>query len=370
MIRLCQPLIGEEEKRAVLAVLESGQLAQGPTVRRFEEAFARFVGAREAPGRAPVWAVAVSSGTAALVVALQAHGIGPSDEVITTPFTFAATANAVLLAGARPVFVDVREEDFNIDPGLIEARITPRTRALLAVHLFGHPADMAAIGDIAARHGLAVIEDAAQAVGATFEGRPVGSFGSGCFSFYATKNITTGEGGMITTDDPALADRARLLRDHGQRRRYVSESLGQNLRLTEMAAALGLAQLEKLPAFNEARRANAAYLSERLRGVITPVERPGCRHVYHQYTVRVAGGHRDALAAALRQRGIETGVYYPVPVHRQPLYRHLGYNERLPVAERLSEEVLSLPVHPGLSRADLDLIVAAVAEALGAKVTP
>ncbi len=374
MIRLSQPLIGEEEKRAVLAVLESGRLAQGPVVRRFEEAFARFVGVREA--------VAVSSGTAALIVALQAHGIGPGDEVITTPFTFAATANAILLVGARPVFVDVREEDFNIDPRLIEERITPRTRALLPVHLFGHPADMAAIGDIAARHSLTVIEDAAQAAGASLEGRAVGSFGTGCFSFYASKNMTTGEGGMITTNDPALAERMRLLRHHGQRQRYVSESLGQNLRLTEVAAALGLAQLEKLPAFNEARRANAAYLSERLRGavpagrqVITPVERPGCRHVYHQYTVRVPspevsppqveGGRRDALAAHLRQRGIETGVYYPVPLHRQPLYRDLGYADHLPVAERLSGEALSLPVHPGLTCADLDLIVDAVAEAVG-----
>ena len=375
MIRLCQPLIGEEEKRAVLAVLESGQLAQGPVVRRFEEAFARFIGVREA--------VALSSGTAALLVALQAHGIGPGDEVITTPFTFAATANAVLLAGARPVFVDVREEDFNIDPRLIEDRITPRTRALLPVHLYGHPADLAAIGEVAARHGLAVIEDAAQAVGASFQGRPVGSSsagggsahvgGTGCFSFYATKNMTTGEGGMITTEDAALAERARLLRDHGQRQRYVSDSLGQNLRMTEMAAALGLAQLEKLPGFNETRRANAAYLSEKLRGVITPSERPDCRHVYHQYTVRVPTGRRDALASHLHRRGIETGVYYPVPLHRQPLYRGLGYDDRLPVAEKLSGEVLSLPVHPGLSRGDLDLIVEAVAEALSPeaeRVTP
>jgi perosamine synthetase len=350
-IRLSVPLMGDEERRAVLAVLESGQLAQGPRVREFEEAFASMCGVREA--------VAVSSGTAALVVALLAHGIGADDEVITTPFSFVASANAVLLAGARPVFVDVREGDFNIDPALIESRITPRTKALLPVHLFGHPCDMGAIVELADRHDLTLVEDASQAVGASVAGRRVGGFGTGCFSFYATKNVTTGEGGMITTDDPALAEKARRIRDHGQVERYESESLGYNFRMTEMAAALGLAQLAKLETFTEARRANAGHLSEGLRGVATPGERSGCRHVYHQYTVRVATG-RDELAARLREEGIETGVFYRTPIHRQPLYRRLGYEEGLPVAERLSGEVLSLPVHPGLSQADLDAVVAAV----------
>ncbi len=350
-IRISQPLLGEEEQQAVLRVLESGQLAQGARVHEFEAAFARMCGVRDA--------VAVSSGTAALLVALLAHGVGLGDEVITTPFSFVATANAVLLAGARPVFVDVREDDFNIDPELIESRITPRTKALLPVHLYGHPCDMEAIVAIAGRHGLALVEDACQAVGASAAGRKAGSFGSGCFSFYATKNMTTGEGGMIATDDPAVAEQARRIRDHGQVERYESELLGYNFRMTEMAAALGLAQLAKLEKFTEARRANARYLSERLRGVQTPAERPGCRHVYHQYTVRVAAG-RDELAARLREEGIETGVFYRVPIHRQPLYRRLGYRDSLPVAERLSREVMSLPVHPGLSRAELDFVVAAV----------
>lgn len=357
MIRIAQPLLGEEEEEAVLAVLRSGQLAQGPVVRRFEEAFARYVGVREA--------VAVSSGTAALQVALLAHGIGAGDEVITSPFTFAATANAILATGARPVFADVSEEDFNLDPARAEERIGERTRALLPVHLYGQPADLEALSTQARRHGLALIEDACQAVGASFGGRRAGSFGTGCFSFYATKNMTTGEGGMIMTDDAELAARARLLRDHGQRRRYVSDTLGLNLRLTEVAAAVGLAQLQKLDAFNERRRANARYLTERLSGLATPREIPGRRHVYHQYTVRLSRG-RDALLRHLRDKEIEASVFYPVPVHKQPLYRGLGYRQRLPVAERLSREVLSLPVHPGLTRKDLDAVVSAVREGLAA----
>jgi len=355
MIRIAQPLLGEEEEQAVLAALRSGRLAQGPLVRRFEEAFARYIGVREA--------VAVSSGTAALHVALLAHGVGPGDEVVTSPFTFVATANAVLATGARPVFADVSEEDFNLDPARAGECINERTRALLPVHLYGQPADMEALMALARRHGLALVEDACQAVGASFGGRKVGSFGTGCFSFYATKNMTTGEGGMITTDDPELAARARLLRDHGQRRRYVSEALGYNLRMTEVAAALGLTQLQKLDALNERRRANARYLTEHLPGATTPRELPGRHHVYHQYTIR-AGRGRDALLGYLRDRDVEAAVFYPLPVNKQPLYRGLGYRQRLPVAERLSREVLSLPVHPGLSWEELDAVASAVREGL------
>jgi dTDP-4-amino-4,6-dideoxygalactose transaminase len=361
VIPISTPLIGDEEKAAVLAVLESGQLSQGPRVRSLEEAFAAMCGTREA--------VAVSSGTAALMIVLLAQGVGPGDEVITSPFTFAATANAVLFTGARPVFVDVSDVDFNVDPALIEAAVTPRTKALLPVHIFGHPCDMAAIMAIAQRHGLTVIEDACQAHGAAIGGRRAGSFGTGCFSFYATKNMTTGEGGMITTNDPELAQKARCARDHGQTARYRTESLGYNFRMTEMAAAIGLAQLSKLSEFNERRRANARYLSERLRSVIAPIERPGCYHVYHQYTVRVPsaeGGsseERDRLAAHLEQAGVQSAVHYPTPVHRQPLYVSLGYHDDLPVAERLSCEVLSLPVHPALTADDLATIVSAVNQA-------
>jgi perosamine synthetase len=361
MIPIARPLIGDEEEAAVLAALYSDRLAQGQRVRELEERFASFCGTREA--------VAVSSGTAALMTALAVHGLGPGDEVITTPFTFAATANAVLFTGARPVFVDVRGDDFDIDPSLIEAKITPNTRAILPVHLYGQTCDMEAIMSIARKHGLFVVEDAAQAHGARVDGKVAGSFGTGCFSFYATKNMTTGEGGMITTGDPAIAEKARRFRSHGESSRYVSESLGYNFRMTEILAAIGLAQLRVLPGRNEQRRANAAYLTEHLGGVITPKEMPGRYHVYHQYTVRVPSPDgtstaRDALAAKLTEAGIQTKVFYPVPVYRQPLYLDLGYRDRLSVAEQLSREVLSLPVHPALRPDDLNTIVGAVNEAM------
>jgi perosamine synthetase len=364
VIRISQPIIGEEEQQAVLGALRSGQLVQGPHVAEFEEAFARYAGARHA--------VAVSSGTSALVIALAAHGIGPGDEVIVPAFTFAATANAVLLAGATPVLADIREDDFNIDPAAVEAALTPRTRALLPVHLFGHPCDLTALREIGARRGAVLIEDAAQAAGASWEGAKTGSTGTACFSFYATKNITTGEGGMIVTDDDAVAGRARVLRNQGEGERYRTDLLSGNHRMTEVAAALGLAQLPKLDAWNERRRANAAWLSGHLEGVTAPAERPGARHVYHQYTVRAGAAPedrhqpvpRDALRARLRERGIEAAVYYERCVHQQPLYQARGIGGRFPVAERAAAEVLSLPVHPALSQDDLARIAAAVNEAL------
>lgn len=267
MIPISLPLLGEEEKRAVLETIDSGQLAQGRRVKAFEEAFAAVCGVRHA--------IATSSGTTALHAAVLAHGIGPGDEVITTPFTFIASANAAIFVGARPVFVDIDERTYNIDPGRIEAAISPRTKAILPVHLFGNPCDMETIMDIAAKHGLVVIEDACQAHGATVGGRKVGSFGTGCFSFYPTKNITTAEGGIITTNDDELADRVRLIRSHGQRERYYHEMIGYNFRMTEIQAAIGLVQLGKLEQFNVARRTHAEYLTARLRGVIVPTETPG-----------------------------------------------------------------------------------------------
>jgi perosamine synthetase len=351
MIPISKPLLGEEEFEAVRQVMASGYVVQGPRTAAFEEAFAQVCGVR--------YAVATSSGTSALHIALLAHGIGPGDEVITTPFTFIASASAILFTGARPVFVDVEAETFNIDPAQIEARITARTRAILPVHLYGHPCDMGRIMEIAQRHGLVVIEDAAQAVGAEYHGQRVGSFGTGCFSLYATKNVTSVEGGMITTDDADLADRARLLRSHGQRERYYHESLGYNLRMTDIQAAIGLVQLGKLEAYTAARQANAAYLSAHLRGVITPTVRHGCRHVFHQYTIRVADG-RDEAVRRLNEAGVGTGIFYPLPLHHQKVFRDRGYDECLPVAERLAQEVISLPVHPALTPADLEQIVAAV----------
>ncbi len=351
MIPIAVPLLGEEEKQAILRVIDSRQLAQGAQVEAFETAFADFCGAKHA--------IATSSGTTALHTALLAHGIGPGDEVITSPFTFIASANAVLFCGAKPVFVDIDEHTYNIDPCLIEAAITPRTKAVLPVHIFGYPSDMAAVMEIAARYGLVVVEDACQAHGASVEGRKVGTFGTGCFSFYPTKNITTAEGGIVTTNDDQIADRARLIRNHGQRQRYYHEAIGYNFRMTEIQAAIGVVQLRKLEQFTATRRANAAYLTQRLQGVRTPHEAPGYRHVYHQYTIRV-GNDRDRLAKHLRERGIATGIYYPLPVHRQVAYQRLGYSDDLPVAERACAEVLSLPVHPALTSEDLDDIVEGV----------
>jgi dTDP-4-amino-4,6-dideoxygalactose transaminase len=348
MIPVARPILGEEEIEAVAAVLRSGNLVQGRLVEQFERQFSEIVGVKHA--------VAVSTGTAALHVALLAHGVGPGDEVITTPFTFVATANAVLFTGARPVFVDICEDTFNIDPALIEAKVTPRTKAVLPVHLYGHPADMPAIGEVAGKHGLAIVEDAAQAHGAAIGDRKVGSFGTACFSFYATKNVTTAEGGIVTTNDDRIAERLRLLRSHGQRERYRHEILGYNYRLTDLQAAIGLVQLQRLEGFTRKRIANADYLSTRLHNVITPQTRPGNRHVFHQYTVRVLSGRDDAVQF-LSTAGVGTGVHYPLPVHRQPLYLDLGYRECLPTAERACREVLSLPVHPSLSEQDLEAIV-------------
>ena len=352
MIPIARPLISDEEKQAVLQVLESGMLAQGPTVEAFERAFAELCGVEHA--------VATSSGTTALHVALLAHGIGPGDEVITTPFTFIATANAILYVGAKPVFVDIDPATFNIDPSLIEVAITSRTKAILPVHLFGLPADLDLILEIAEQYGLPVIEDACQAHGATYGDRCVGSFGTGCFSFYPTKNMTSAEGGMITTDDAALADYCREVRQHGMRRRYYHDRLGYNFRMTDVHAAIGLAQLQKLNGFNQARRANATYLSQHLRDVTTPTTPAGRTHVYHQYTVRVPDAQRDIVLDGLRAQGVSAGVYYPVPIHRQHLYRDLGYDDHLPNAERAAHEVLSLPVHPALTGEDLKRIVNAV----------
>ena len=352
MIPIAKPLIGDEEKQAVLQVLESGMLAQGPAVEAFEHAFAELCGVEHA--------IATSSGTTALHVALLAHGIGPGDEVITTPFTFIATANAILYAGARPVFVDIDPATYNIDPSLIEAAITDRSKAILPVHLFGLPADMDPLLEVAGRHGLVVIEDACQAHGATYGDQRVGSFGSGCFSFYPTKNMTSAEGGMITTGDAAFAERCREIRQHGMRRRYYHDSLGYNFRMTDVHAAIGLAQLRKLPGYNQARGANAAYLNQHLRGVTTPSTPAGRTHVYHQYTVRIACAQRDIVLDGLHAQGVGAGVYYPVPVHHQRVYRELGYDDRLPHAERAAQEVLSLPVHPALTGEDLERIASAV----------
>lgn len=364
MITMVKPILGAEEQAAVAAVLASGQLAQGARVAEFEERFAAFCGVRHA--------VAVSSGTTALWLALLAHDIGPGDEVITTPFSFIATANAVLYTGATPVFVDIDPRTFNLDPDRIEAAITSRTRAILPVHLYGLPCEMDSIIDIAARYGLAVIEDACQAHGAAVNGRRAGSFGTGCFSFYATKNMTTGEGGIVTTDDDAIADRARLLRAHGMRQRYYHEQLGYNFRMTDIQAALGLVQLGRLPELTARRQANAAFLASALadmEALFLPVCDAGYEHVYHQFTVRVPC-RRDVFRAGMTARGVGTEVYYPRTIPEQTVYRDLGFNVFLPMAEAAVQEVVSLPVHPALSPADLEQIAWAVTDTLVMETPP
>ena len=351
MIPIARPQMGEEEKQRVWEAMASGLLAQGPRVRELEERFADFIGAGHA--------VATSSGTTALHLALLGHGIGPGDEVITVPFTFIASANSVLYTGARPVFVDIDERDFSIDPALIEAAVTERTKAIMPVSRYGQPADMEAVSQIAQRHGLALVEDAAQAHGAAIGEKKSGTWGIGAFSFYPTKNMTTGEGGMLTTDDAELADRVRLLREHGLKVRYHHDVVGYNFRMTDIAAAIGLAQLPKLSGYNDRRRAIAARYDAELRGVITPYVRPGVTHVYHQYTLRV--NERDAFAERLKERGVGCGIYYPIPVHRQKPFIELGYGQdALPVTDRLTAEVLSIPVHPSLTDDEVATVIEAV----------
>ena len=354
MIPIAKPIIGKEEQDAILEVINSGQLVQGSRVHEFEIQFARMCGAEHA--------IATSSGTTALHIALLAHQIGPGDEIITSPFSFIASSNCALYVGARPVFADIEPDYFTIDPAKIEAYITPRTKAILPVHLYGQACDMDPILEIARKHNLAIIEDACQAHGAFYKGRPVGSFGTACFSLYATKNITTIEGGMIVTNDAHVAEQARLLRSHGSPRTYEHVMLGYNMRTTDLAAAIGLVQLNKLQQWNETRRQNAAYLTAnlgKLSGVVTPKIREGSEHIFHQYTIRISD--RDTAAQKLRNKGVGVGIHYPTPIHNQPLYKQLGYNDSFPVAEAASLEVLSLPVHPSLSKDDLNCIVDSVA---------
>lgn len=352
---MAKPQIGDDEKQAVMEVLDSGMLAQGPRVKAFEGAFAEMCGVKHA--------IATSSGTTALHVALLAHGIGPGDEVITSAFTFIASANSILFTGARPVFVDIDPRTLNLNPDLIEAALTPRTKAIMPVHLYGLACDMDPILRIAEKHSLAIIEDACQSHGAGYQDKKAGSFGTGAFSLYPTKNITSGEGGMITTNDPVIDEKCRVIRQHGMRRRYYHDELGFNFRMTDIHAAIGLAQLKKLDKFNSVRQANAKFLSENLKGVVVPYVPDGQTHVFHQYTVRVSDGKRDGLRTYLQECGVGSEVYYPVPIHQQSFYvDDLGYKDSLPETERAALQVLSLPVHVGLSASDLETIVAAVNE--------
>lgn len=353
-----KPIIGDEEREAVDRVLRSGMIAQGPEVAAFEQEFA----AAMTPGRE---AVAVNSGTAGLHLGLLAAGIGPGDEVIVPSFTFAATANSVALAGATPVFADIEPGSFCLDPVAAEAAITERTKAIMPVHLYGHPAAMARFEELTTAHGLALYEDAAQAHGASLDGRHVGTFGTfAMFSLYPTKNMTSGEGGMVTTGDEEVARRVRLLRNQGMARQYENELVGFNARMTDIHASIGRVQLTKVAAWTAKRQQNAAFLDAHLEGVVTPPVAPGAVHVYHQYTIRLAGAtgeERGEFVAALREEHqVGSGVYYPIPNHRLPSLRHFAPDLELPQTEHAAREVVSLPVHPSLTPDDLERIVAAV----------
>ncbi|HLN15224.1 MAG TPA: DegT/DnrJ/EryC1/StrS family aminotransferase [Acidimicrobiales bacterium] len=358
MIRLSAPSVGEEEIEAVTAVLRSGQLAQGPEVAAFEAAFAHLVDGRPC--------VAVNAGTSGLQLALMALGIGPGDEVVVPSFTFAGTANAVRLAGAEPVFADIEGETFGLDPEAVAAAITPRTAAVMPVHLYGHPARMAELTEVARRHQVALVEDAAQAHGASLAGRPVGAFGDAAvFSFYATKNMTTGEGGMVVLTDEAALRRLKLLRNQGMERQYENEIVGFNMRMTDVAAAIGRVQLGRLDERNARRRANATVLDEALGDVvITPAVAPGAVHVYHQYTVRTP--RRDELQAGLAELGVEARVFYPVPVDLLTPYRGSAARAAgvLTETDRAAGEVLSLPVGPHLSDEDVSRVAEGVLKVL------
>jgi dTDP-4-amino-4,6-dideoxygalactose transaminase len=353
MIPIAKPLLGEEEKRAVSRVIDSGILASGPKTEEFEKEFANYVGTK--------YAIATTSGTTALHLGLLSLGIKKGDEVILPAFSFIATANAPLFCEATPVFCDVNPRTFNIEPEKTKKLITKKTKAILPVHLYGQPADMNPILELAHEHDLSVIGDAAQAHGASYDGKMIGSFETlECFSFYPTKNMTTSEGGMITTNNEECAEKAISLRNHGREKTkwgYEHGCLGYNYRMTDIAAAIGLEQLKKLPKFNEIRRKNASYFNEHLTSVEIPYVLPNARHAYHQYTVKTT--QRDTLIQHLKKNEIGFGIYYPQPLH---YFKHLKQyaHKDLKNSETLGNEVLSLPVHPALTKDDLEKIVEVV----------
>jgi len=361
MIPIAKPMIGEEEKKNVQEVLDSGMLAQGKWVAEFEKEFSKYLGVKNS--------IAVSNGTAALDLVLKAIGVGVGDEVIVPDFTFIATANSVLFQGAKPVFVDVDDRIFNINIEDVKNKITPRTKAVIAVHLFGQPADIGPLAEVCKDKEVVLIEDACQAHGAEYKGKKVGSFGVGTFSFYPTKNMTTGEGGIVTTSDEEIGRKIRLMRDHGQSEKYSHAVLGYNMRLTNIGASIGLAQLKKLDEFNKKRIENAEYLSseiEKIEGLTVPYVSKDVKHVFHQYVVKVEKGfplNRDELKDYLHSKGVGTAVHYPIPIHFQPLYKNLGYDEGIcPVTSDLCGKVLSIPVHPALEKKDLEYIVKTLKE--------
>jgi len=356
-IPIAKPVLGREEVEAVRKVFESGILVQGERIKMFEKEFAEYIGVEHA--------VAVANGTLALDAALKALKLGSGDEVVTSAFSFIASSNCVLYQGAKPVFADIDPRTFNIDPADVAKKITAKTKAIIPIHLYGQPAEMGALKEIAEDHGIALVEDAAQAHGAEYEGRKVGGLGDiGCFSLYATKNMTTGEGGIITTNNRELARKVRLLINHGDTGKYNHVILGYNYRMSEASAAVGSVQLKKLDRSNEIRKKNASGLTrgiEMISGLTPPYVRDNVKHVFYQYVIRVEESYlmdRDKLAERMRGNEVGTAVHYPTPVYRQPLYKELGYGKTVcPIAEDASKRVLSLPVHPKVNEDDIAYIL-------------
>lgn len=351
MINVASPDIGRKERKAVDKVLKSGNLAQGSQVLAFENEFSSELVLN-------FKSIAVNSGTSALHIMLLAYGIGKGDEIIVPSFSFAATANAVALTGAKPIFVDIDPETYCINPKAIDAAVTSKTRGVMAVHLYGMPANMDEIIQVVNKHDIFLFEDAAQAHGAAINGTPVGTFGeAAAFSFYPTKNMTSGEGGMITVYDEKIDRACRMLRNQGMEKRYQNELIGLNNRMTDVHAAIGRVQLKKLYKYNNYRIENARFLSDNLQGVVTPKTIKGYKHVYHQYTIRVVDHDRDRFCQELEKLGVGSGVYYPTPIHKLPSYNG---KEKLTETDKACREVISLPVHPKLKMRDLHKIVIAV----------
>ncbi|MDD1752795.1 MAG: DegT/DnrJ/EryC1/StrS family aminotransferase [Methanotrichaceae archaeon] len=353
-IPIAKPLIGSEEIKAVGDVLVSGMLTQGENVKKFEEAFSAYLNVTNS--------VAVSNGTVALDLALKALNLKSGDEIISPAFSFIATANSILYQGLKPVFVDVDPRTFNINSEDLKEKITSRTKAVVGVHLYGQPLELRDVKEICEDHHLVLVEDCAQAHGAEYNGKKVGSYGIGCFSFYPTKNMTTGEGGMITTDDNSLADSLRLLRNHGDTGKYNHVTLGYNYRLTNLQGAIGLIQLKRLDHFNDKRISNAELLNKKIKikGIAKPFKMDEVKHVYNQYVVKVEDdflASRETLMDYLHSKGIGTAIHYPKPIYRQPLYQQIRADWRIcPAAEEVSRKVMSLPVHPSLRREDIEYI--------------